>query len=88
MKCPKCGGNGKEYWNGNVFCNTGFECDKCNGTGEVEQTNEEWFCQLPTGEKAEFFANIYPKSVGEALIKISNGDKDRWLEWLKQPHKE
>ena len=22
-------------------------------------TNEEWFCQLPTGEKAEFFANIY-----------------------------
>lgn len=86
MKCQKCGGTGKEYWNGNVFCNTGFECDKCNGTGEVEQTNEEWFCQLPTGEKAEFFANIYPKNVGEALIKISNGDKDRWLEWLKQPH--
>jgi hypothetical protein len=50
------------------------------------QTNEEWFCQLPTGEKAEFFANIYPKSVGEALIKISNGDKEKWEEWLKQPH--
>ena len=66
-----------------------FDCRKCKGTGVIEnepQTNEEWFCQLPTGEKAEFFANIYPKSVGEALIKISNGDKDRWLEWLKQPH--
>ena len=20
------------------------------------------------------------------LIKISNGDKEKWLEWLKQPH--
>ena len=52
------------------------------------QTNEEWFCQLPTGEKAEFFASIYPKRVGEALIKISNGDKEKWEEWLKQPHRE
>ena len=54
----------------------------------LEQTNEEWFCQLPTGEKAEFFANIYPKSVGEALIKISNGDKEKWEEWLKEIHDE
>ena len=43
-----------------------FDCRKCKGTGVIEnvsQTNEEWFCQLPTEEKADFFANIYPKSV-------------------------
>ena len=51
-----------------------------------KMTNEEWFCQLPTWEKAEFFANIYPKSVGEALIKISNGDKEKWEKWLKEKH--
>ena len=50
------------------------------------KTNEEWFCQLPTDEKADFLANIYPKSAGEALIKISNGDKEKWAKWLKQPH--
>jgi hypothetical protein len=62
----------------------------CKGTGLYHEedgiTNEEWFCQLPTGEKAEFFADIYPKSVGEALIKISNGDKEKWEEWLKEKH--
>lgn len=63
-------------------------CTRYEPVEQKPQTNEEWFCQLPAEEKAEFFANIYPKSVGEALIKISNGDKDRWLEWLKQPHRE
>lgn len=83
MKCKHCNGVGF-FGNGA----SQFKCVYCDGTGEIEQTNEEWFCRLSTEEKAEFFANIYPKSVGEALIKISNGDKDRWLEWLKQPHKE
>ena len=84
MKCQKCGGTGKEYWNGNVFCNTGFECDKCNGTGEVEQTNEEWFCQLPTEEKAKFMCNIYEmgKNGKEYFMRL-----DKAVEWLKQPHK-
>ena len=77
MKCPKCGGNGKEYWNGNVFCNTGFECDKCNGTGEVEQTNEERFCSLSTEEKATFLASN----------KMLNFDYQMWIEWLREVHK-
>ena len=78
MKCPKCGGNGKEYWNGNVFCNTGFECDKCNGTGEIEQTNEEWFDTLSTEEKAEVFAQL--SSYG--------GNVDAILDWLKGEHRQ
>lgn len=81
MKCPICDGGGRIT---SLPSGMPVKCTRCHGTGEVEMTNEEWFCQLPTGEKAEFFANIYPKSVGEALIKISNGDKDRWLEWLME----
>ena len=94
MKCKHCNGTGKVR--GYFYEKTGVNkwekvwgdspCDECNGTGEIEQTNEEWFCQLPTGEKADFLANIYPKSVGEALIKISNGDKEKWEEWLKEKH--
>ena len=89
MKCPKCGGNGKEYWNGNVFCNTGFECDKCHGTGEVEQTNEEWFASLSTEEKANFFHDIVIRSV-QATWDGKKPDYPTylydWEMWLKQPH--
>ena len=81
MKCPKCGGNGKEYWNGNVFCNTGFECDKCHGTGEV-QTNEEWLRNLSFNE----FARVL-------YCMIINGERIRpdlayIKQWLKEIHKE
>jgi hypothetical protein len=83
MKCSNCGGTGKEYWNGNVFCNTGFECDKCNGTGEVEQTNEEWFCQLPTEEKAKWLEEKMTWAAQEQGTFTAKG----WVKWLKQPHK-
>ena len=78
MKCPRCHGTGKitEWVATDTVSEYEFPCRKCNGTGEIEVTNEEWFCQLPTEEKADFLANSYPKSVGEALIKISNGDKE------------
>ena len=88
MKCPECDG----YKNFISLAGTPFEvvrpCKRCNGTGEIKVTNEEWFCQLPTEEKADFLANSYPKSVGEALIKISNGDKEKWVKWLKEEHHE
>jgi hypothetical protein len=83
MKCPNCGGTGKEYWNGNVFCNTGFECDRCNGTGEVEQTNEEWFCQLPTEEKAKWLEEKMTWAAQEQGTFTAKG----WVKWLKQPHR-
>ena len=38
------------------MCNgTGYlgHCEKCHGTGLVKYTNEEWFCRLPTKEKAK-----------------------------------
>lgn len=47
------------------------------------KTNEEWFCSLPTEEKAKFMCNIYEMG--------KNGKKyfmrlDKCMEWLKQPH--
>jgi hypothetical protein len=104
MKCPKCGGTGKEYWNGNVFCNTGFECDKCNGTGEVEQTNEKWLDRKSTKEKAEWLFKLTYKcywcgreytqrslslfNEKECPFKKCMKDKKDFEKWLKQPHKE
>ena len=38
-------------------------------------TNEEWFCQLPTEEKAKVIVNIHN------LAKL---EQIEW--WLKQPH--
>ena len=60
MKCPECGGKGKvsKYF----YEKVGFgkyekvcadvQCEECDGTGEIEQTNEEWFDTLSTEEKA------------------------------------
>jgi hypothetical protein len=39
-------------------------------------TNEEWFCQLSTEEKATFLA-----------VNKLNFDYQMWLEWLKEIHK-
>lgn len=66
MKCPMCNGSGKCYeqkiryqeieTNRTDF--TIAKCHKCNGTGEVEQTNEEWFAGLSTKEKAKWLFRL------------------------------
>ena len=55
-----------------------FNGTKGNGYQPIkkEQTNEEWFCQLSTEEKAKW---LYYQSNGET--------KEDWLRWLKQLHK-
>lgn len=82
MKCKFCGGSGKDNWMvGTVF----LPCPVCNGTGEITQTNEEWFCQLSTEEKAKWIAEekmcrgyfIFP-SMEEAIQDA--------LEWLMEKH--
>lgn len=44
---------------------------------EMAMTNEEWFCQLSTKEKATFLASN----------KMLNFDYQMWIEWLKEKHK-
>lgn len=49
---------------------------KCTRPYKIELTNEEWFCQLSTEEKARFFASN----------KMLNFDYQMWIEWLKEKH--
>ena len=43
------------------------------------QTNEKWFCHLPTEEKAKRIINIAVNS---------NCDYETIVKWLKKPHSE
>jgi hypothetical protein len=57
--------------------------DRCANSDERQQTNEEWFCRLPTDEKAEFYCTV------QNCLTIY-GDHiathEDWVKWLKQPH--
>ena len=82
MKCKAC--NGKGYFTGCIyesdevgFVDKDYECAVCHGTGQIEQTHEEWFCSLSTEEKAKFLASN----------KMLNFDYQMWLEWLKEIRK-
>lgn len=71
-----------------------FECNAndCKYCGAYTyshhtQTNEEWFCSLPTEEKARFIAD------NDGTIQIGDevdyqNTMTKWSKWLKQPHKE
>jgi len=78
-------------------------CPDCHGTGTVRVegkpiTNEEWFCNLSTEEKAKF---ILKKFINGSLCDICRWDcRERCFvrsdeeeikvvqEWLKAVHKE
>ena len=47
-----------------------------------EMTNEEWFCQLPTEEKAEWLYRVHYGGIGIGLTK------EEIRKWLKEVHKE
>ena len=94
MKCPVCDGTGTS----NTCVNGTFKpCTFCDGTGEyepfdadveldklypTEQTNEEWFCQLPTEEKAKWLEEKMTWAAQEQGTFTAKG----WAKWLKQPH--
>ena len=85
MKCYVC--NGRGYFPvSNIAAKI---CPQCDGTGEIEQTNEEWFCSLPTEEKAKWitenlsvYADLWVKRDEKLLNPVT------WEEWLKEIHKE
>lgn len=93
MECPRCDGMGKYI---NIFGDV-IRCDFCYGTGEIkrnedgsvspigkqrEQTNEEWFCFLPTEEKAKWLEDKMMWATQEQGSFTAKG----WAKWLKQPH--
>ena len=50
MKCPICNGGGRIK---SLPSGMPVKCIRCNGTGEVEQTNEEWLRMASTEQLAE-----------------------------------
>lgn len=63
------------------------KCPICGGTGDttnnIPPTNEQWFCSLPTEEKAKVLRR---KTYG-------NGDENEreeqgWVSWLKAKHED
>ena len=80
MKCPKCGGSGFDVVHG-------FDCVSCDGKGEIEVTNEEWFCTLSTEEKAKFFDKICYSAWGDINSRFRDmADYTDWIAWLKEIH--
>ena len=83
MKCPVCDGKGEYIRSWGSY----MPCDYCNGTGEVWQTSEEWFCGLSTKEKAKVITDFVKRIAKAEEIEL-NINKEAWIRWLKQPHKE
>lgn len=52
------------------------------------QTNEKWFCNLPTGKKAKWLSQrsqiLYDCGQRDVFPKIMY--EEDWEMWLKQPH--
>ena len=78
------------------FCDGTGECDanevdRFNAVDFIKvmemvknpQTNEEWFCQLPTDEKARWLEEKMTWAAQEQGTFTAKG----WEMWLKQPHK-
>ena len=56
----------------------------------IEQTNEQWCCQLPTEEKAKVLSNISYSSAEmaeEILCVPKEAEVKKWELWLKEVHK-
>lgn len=77
MKCPKCGGSGFDVVHG-------FDCVSCDGKGEIEMTNEEWFCGLSTEEKANIIT-IIAFNAGYAPAEVV---RKRVREWLQEEYRD
>ncbi len=105
MKCPKCDGYGiigdavPDILRGRGHIFSSNECDRCHGSGEVEQTNEEWLRTATTEQLAEFVikAMLFYDNAGITVLEaIKNAVEDNEklgsyfmesvVEWLKQPH--
>ena len=83
MKCTVCDGRGY-FPVSNIAAKV---CPQCNGTGEIEQTNEEWFCTLPTEEKADKLTDFSFWLVPNLPTEDKREQIRKKIElWLKEIH--
>ena len=102
-ECPKCKGYGiigdavPDILRGRGHIFSSNECDMCHGSGEVEMTNEDWFCGLSTEEKAKWMAKHMSfceiceiqTCRGDGCQRFDRGsmtETDAFREWLKEKH--
>ena len=77
--CKTCG----------TICPFDDEHEECDAYSP--RTNEQWFCKLPTSEKAKVLSNATYSSamMGAEITALPKEDEVRkWEMWLKQPHRE
>ena len=86
MKCSVCNGQGF-FPISNIAAKV---CPQCNGTGEVEQTNDEWRKTCSTEEFADFLFEhgdcIGCPAYREVCARRYDDCKTAFLEWLKEVH--
>lgn len=93
MKCEKCDGCGYYHAYGyfdDIQCSVAKRCEFCNGTGIIEQTNEEWFCTTASTEERamELESVIRRVLVQRAPMCHEVTSREFWEKWLKEKHGE
>lgn len=96
MKCPRCNGNGSVPYHiaDDLFDET--NCPLCGGSGEVEQTNEEYIRTCSTEELAKLIYKIAvtdvlmdrfftAEMVNAEIVDVDSGVKEAEA-WLKEKH--
>ena len=92
MKCKNCRGTGERHtinWEtGKVYIVQGEKCPVCGGKGDIEQTNEEWFCQLPTEQKARWLYDHYVNARADEYYGRQEKTLSEYQKWLVSVHRE
>ena len=82
MKCPMCGGDGiTDKFTPNVG-----RCIKCNGTGEIEVTNEEYIRSCSSDELAGAIYEWYSAGYTTGRVGLPLNSITGIVEWLKEKH--
>ena len=89
MKCKNCDGTGICYnfveVDGGII-NRAEDCSVCHGTGEVEQTKEEWLRSATFEEMAGTLYEWYSQGHIEGKVGKQLSSVTRVVEWLKEKH--
>ena len=92
MKCQRCDGSGKikKYFYERISdCKYqrafgDVQCEECNGTGEIEPTNEEWLRSAPSTE--EMAERITKCAMANSWAMNETQFKSGIRGWLKEKH--
>ena len=86
MKCPICDGGGRIT---SLPSGMPVKCTRCNGTGKIVPTNEEWLRSCPPQELIRFLMNVAYGGQIRNVQKITfDEEAEKWSKWLKEKHTE